>query len=276
MTPELPRRITGPPAAGPAPRYAAWRGLRPRKAWRYVGVYGPELMLCAGVARIGPAPQAFWAVWDRRAGVLRERTHLRPTRAVALPGGALRIRDGGVEVDLRLEADGEPVAVTSPHGRHAIWTRKQPVRAVGTVRLDGIARAVDARGLVDDSVGHHARETAWRWAAGVGRTPDGRAVAWNLVDGVHDDPAASERTVWVDGAPAHRRPVLFAGDLGRLTFREGGELAFRAEAVRERHDRLGPVSSDYVQPFGTATGSLGAGIELAEGYGVMERHVARW
>jgi uncharacterized protein DUF2804 len=274
--PEPARRITGRAAAGAAPPEGRALSLRPRKAWRYAGVFGPELMLCAGVVRIGPAPQAFWAVWDRTHGVLRERTSLRPTRAVALPDGALRIRAPGVEVDLRLEADGEPVAVTSPHGRHAIWTRKLPVRAVGTVRLDGVARAVDARGLVDDSAGRHARETAWRWAAGVGRAPDGHALTWNLVDGIHDDLGASERTVWVDGAAAHRRPVRFSGDLSRLSFREGGELAFRAEAVRERHDRLGPVSSDYVQPFGTAAGSLGAGIELAEGYGVMERHVARW
>jgi hypothetical protein len=70
--------------------------------------------------------------------------------------------------------------------------------------------------------------------------------------------------------------VRFSEALDGVAFREGGRLAFDAEAVRERHDRLGPLTSDYVQPFGTATGSLGDGIELAQGFGVMERHEARW
>ena len=45
---------------GPMPRR---QGRRPLKRWRYVGVYGPEVMLCAGVARVAGVPQAFWAVW---------------------------------------------------------------------------------------------------------------------------------------------------------------------------------------------------------------------
>jgi hypothetical protein len=36
------------------------------------------------------------------------------------------------------------------------------------------------------------------------------------------------------------------------------------------------LASDYRQPFGTASGTLPGGIELASGAGVMERHHARW
>ena len=39
----------------------------------------------------------------------------------------------------------------------------------------------------------------------------GARVAWNLVDGVHDAPVASERTVWVDGEPREVPPLAFAG-----------------------------------------------------------------
>ena len=46
----------------------ARHGLRALKAWRYVGVYGPELMICMASVRVGPARQAFWAVWDRSSG----------------------------------------------------------------------------------------------------------------------------------------------------------------------------------------------------------------
>src|SRR5581483_8663350 len=65
-------------------------GRRPLKAWRYVGVYGPDLMLCVASVRIGPARQAFWAVWDRER--LHERTTLGAGR-VALSPGRVRVTD---------------------------------------------------------------------------------------------------------------------------------------------------------------------------------------
>jgi hypothetical protein len=38
------------------------RGGRPLKRWRYVGVYGPELMLCAVEAFVGPFGHRFWGL----------------------------------------------------------------------------------------------------------------------------------------------------------------------------------------------------------------------
>ena len=76
---------------------------RPLKRWRYVGVFGERLMLCAGVVRVGVLPQTFWAVWDRRRGALRERTRLlRPLRYVSVSEDATRvvIRDGTVFAEL--------------------------------------------------------------------------------------------------------------------------------------------------------------------------------
>jgi hypothetical protein len=130
--------------------------------------------------------------------------------------------------------------------------------------------------VVDDTAGYHARHTAWRWSAGVGRTEDDHAVGWNLVAGVNDGPVASERTLWVDGAPSEVAPCEFADDLSRVRADGGLDLRFAAEATRERHDELLVVRSDYVQPFGTFAGTLPGGLTLAEGYGVMEDHRARW
>ena len=62
------------------------RGGRPLKRWRYVGVYGPEVMLCAASVRIGGIPQAFWAVLDRETGALADRTAFTP--------GLVAIADG--------------------------------------------------------------------------------------------------------------------------------------------------------------------------------------
>jgi hypothetical protein len=249
--------------------------LRPLKAWRYIGVYDSELMLCAGVVRVGPARQQFWAVWDRAAGRLRERT-VRGRGPVELGYGRLRIDDNAVRVELELaETDG--IETVCPSGRSYAWTRKQGgIRAGGTVTIDGRRRRLDARAVIDDTAGYYTRHTIWRWSAGVGTTADGRDTAWNLVDGVNDPPGDSERTLWIDGIAAEVGPVVFAPDLGRVAFPDGAALRFRAEAERDRRDNLLVVRSRYRQPFGNFEGELPGGVQLAEGYGVMEFHDVFW
>ncbi len=249
------------------------RGGRPLKRWRWVGAFGEDLMLCAAAARVGPAPVWWWAVWDRRTRTLAEHT-ARRAGAVTLAGSRVAIADGPVTAELEV-CEGDGVETVSPHGDGYAWTRKQGgVRIVGTVRLLEREHAVDAPGIVDDSAGYHARHTSWRWSAGVGATADGRAVAWNLVAGLHDAPTASERTLWLDGVPHELAPAAFDADLGAVAV-EGHRLAFAPEAQRSHRERLLLVSSDYAQPFGTFAGSLPHAGALT-GRGVMERHEARW
>ena len=261
---ELPRRNAPSPVPVPPEGMRLWRDGRPLKRWRYVGLYGEELMLCAASVRIAGLPQAFWATWDGRD--LRERTVFRPSavqldRVVRFPGASLD-----------WEPDGQAMEVVSRHGKSYIWTRKQPVRARGTVN----GRAVELRGLVDDSAGYHARETSWRWCAGVGEGPAGEPLAWNLVVGVHDAPERSERTLWVGRDAREPGPVTFADDLSWVRADDGSELRFAAAARRARRDDLKLFMSDYEQPFGTFSGALPGGVEVARGWGVMERHDVRW
>ena len=261
----------------PPRRMPLLRAGRMLKRWRYVGVYGPELMLCVGCARIGPAPQVWWAIWDRRREDLHERTRQAIGRGrVRLPEGEVLVHDGFIEIELVL--DEEPgLEVLTPAGEAYIWTRKQGgIPVCGRVRLPDREVAIDARAFIDDSAGYHDRHTAWRWSAGLGTATDGRALAWNLVDGIHDSPRDSERTVWVDGAPAEVGPVQFATDLSAVAFAEGGALRCAAEATRAREDNLLLFRSSYEQPFGSFGGELPGGITLAEGYGVMERHDVVW
>ena len=245
---------------------APFKGGRPLKRWRYVGVFGDEIMACFGIVRIGPIPQAFWALLD--GDELRERTRFR-TAPVDLGDGVVRV--AGV-ADLTVEPAGETVEVTSPHGAQQIWTRKTPARVRGL--LGG--RTVDLPALIDDSAGYHARVTEWEWAAGAGLGADGSDVRWNLVTGVHDGATGSERRVWVDGVAREVGPVAFSDALDEVRFAEGDVLRFSARAERARRDELGIVASDYRQPFGAVSGTLPGGIELASGSGVMERHRARW
>ena len=268
------------------------RGGRPLKRWRYVGVYGPALMLCAAEARIGPLGQRFWAVAEPDGRLLAGRARL-GSGGVDLSGGGVRVRarSGGggvggsvaraaVEIDLGIEDAGAAAAVesVSPSGPHGyVWTRKVAgVRASGSVTIDGVNRPFEAEAVVDDTAGYHARHTAWSWSAGVGRGPGGERIGWNLVEGVNDDLEASERTVWLNGEPAEVGPVSFNAALEVIRFADGGELRFRPWAELNHRTRLGPVRSDYRQPFGVFEGELPDGLVLARGFGVTERHDARW
>jgi len=271
-----------------------WDGTRPLKRWRYVGVFGDQLMACAARVQIGPARQSFWAL-QLPGEPMRERTRILPRRGELTLAGAqeppasgrapsgaseparIAIRDRGVVLELELEEQ-EGIVARCPHGRSEVWTRKQAgVRAHGTLALDGgPARPIEALAVIDDTAGYHARCTEWRWSAGVGLASDGAPVAWNLVSGINDPPRGSERALWREGVPAEVAPVVFAEDLSAIIGSAGERLRFHAEAERSRSDNLLILRSDYRAPFGSFSGTLPGGVELARGRGVMEHHRARW
>jgi len=268
----MPDRYAGLPVRGQAPvglpvppaKLPLLRDGRLLKRWRYVGLWSEQYMLCAARAQVGPGRQRFWALWDGEQ--LRGRTSMLPI-AVAVDGVA---RAG--TFDLRWAEDGEPMEVTSRHGDSYIWTRKVPLRATGTV--DG--KQVELRGLLDDSAGYHERHTDWRWSAGVGETPDGKEVAFNFVEGLHDAAIGSERAIWVDGVLSEPPPGAIALDLTHIDGPDGERLDVAAQAVRAHKQNLGLIASDYAQPFATFSGTLPGGVALAHGWGVMERHSATW
>jgi hypothetical protein len=262
---DLPVRGAGVRELGlrlPPGRMAPMRAGRPLKRWRYVGVYRPDVMLCVGDARVAGVRQRWWAV------ALPDGALLEGSRGVSVDVHRVRVR-GVLDLELSLP-DG--VEVVSPHGRSYVWTMKfAPVHVRGTVTAGGHTFELDGDdGFVDESAGYHARHTSWRWSAGLGRTVDGRPVAWNLVDGVHDG-VASERTVWLDGSPTEVSAQAFADDLSRV-----GDLRFREWSAREANRNLIVMRNRYRQPFGEFSGTLPGGLALAEGYGVMEEHDVLW
>src|SRR6478736_9722033 len=93
---------------------APLKGGRPLKRWRYVGVFGDDVMACFGTVRIGVLPQAFWAVAAPLGGLSPEWRVRERTRFLL---GAVDLRDGAVRVggvaDLRVEPDGTPIEVTN-------------------------------------------------------------------------------------------------------------------------------------------------------------------
>jgi len=246
-----------------------------RKRWRYVGVFAEELMLCAASAEIGPLRQSFWALWDRGARREDERTILRPgSRAVTIEGPRLEIDSPDLRASLTL-GKAQPIETICPSGAAWSWTRKRAgVPVSGTVEVPGRRWELDALAVDDESAGYHARHTDWHWSAGVGSAADGRALAWNLVEGINDPPQRSERAVWVDGEPHEPAPVRFE-DVAAVCFEDGSRLGFEAEAERAHDENFLLIRSRYSHRFGRFSGALD-GIELASGLGVMERHSALW
>jgi hypothetical protein len=252
-----------------------FRGGRVRKRWRYLAVYGPEVMLCAARVQIGPLRQCFWSVWDREERRTFEHTRILRSGEVSMSGDRLEVKAGEVSARLRF-GNGAPVESVCPSGgRGYTWTLKRAgVPVSGTIEVRGRSWSVAAHGIEDQSAGYHPHRTSWRWSAGVGEAADGRAVAWNLVRGLNDPASGSERAIWIDGEPREPAPVAFSG-LESIAFAGGSRLDFAAESERARNDNLLLVRSRYRHRFGTFSGSLD-GVELSEGFGVMEEHEARW
>lgn len=268
-----------------------------RKRWRYVSAFGDELMICAASVQVGLASQTFWAILDRQTGELHEHTKMR------LPGGrgevwnqdsngrpleigsdehgaVNQVESEEIHAKLRIgEGTWQEVVCPATDGdaRRYVWTRKRVAPVEVDVTLPGGKRIkASMRGVEDETAGYHPRHTAWSWSAGVGVAADGRAVGWNLVEGVNDPERGSERAIWVDGEPLPDEPgpVTFEG-LDAIGFTDGSRLDFTAEAERARSENRLIVRYSYRQPFGTFSGSLD-GIELASGLGVMESHDAVW
>lgn len=287
-----------PPGKAPMRRHGNWL-----KRWRYLGAFCDELMICAARVQVGPLGQTFWAIWDRERRELHERTRLTAPRIARgevwteLARGEHTGRidwapdDGGTLVRIEAAAKGpepEPVRAFLRAGQGAwaeavcpsgeadnyVWTRKRPVAVEVDVRFGERRIRCEARGLEDESCGYHPHHTVWDWSAGVGRTADGHEVAWNLVQGVNDPDRNSERAVWVDGVPSEPGPARFEG-LEAIEV-DGARLRFSAEAERSKTEDRPWAKYSYRQPFGTFSGSLPGGIELAEGLGVMEHHDAHW
>jgi hypothetical protein len=246
-----------------------------RKRWRYVGFYSPRLMLCAARAEVGPLGQCFWALWDRDGGRSYANTRLRPgSSEVRMEGAEIAIEARELRARLLL-GDCAPVESICPSGSGWGWTRKRAGVPVGaTIETADGRWELDGHGVDDQSAGYQQRKTSWHWSAGVGLATDGRPVAWNLVEGINDPAASSERAIWTNGEPAEPAPVSFQG-LRAVEFAGGARLNFEPGSERVRNDNFLVFRSSYRHLFGDFSGSLD-GVELAEGFGVMEQHDAVW
>src|SRR3954466_8248776 len=100
-------------------RMPMWRGTRPLKRWRYVGVFCDEVMVCVADARIGPLRQRFWAVAEPDRPITAATTLARGGGRIG--GSRVPVDPGDVGFHLAIEEDGG----VEPRHDDDVWTRKQ-------------------------------------------------------------------------------------------------------------------------------------------------------
>ncbi len=129
-------------------------------------------------------------------------------------------------------------------------------------------------------------QTCWKWAMFAHPADDGRRLGFNASSDVYDLAGASqENALFVDGNVVPLGAVAFT--VPRHPAREpwrlngsGVNLVFTPRGARAEDLTLGPLRSDFVQPFGTFDGEVQTGdggrIAVRDAFGVVEKHVARW
>jgi len=189
------------------------------KRWMYVIVASDEVVCCAAIVRLGYASNAFAFAVDRRTGKpVADITAMGPAFAASVsdragegcdtafglgskqfsfdrpPGSsdyAVRVRGPRFRLDARLSTTNapEPLAVICevPGGRFSTTEKRALLDVEGTLVAGG--KQFDLKGAFggyDYTAGLLARRTAWKWAFGMGRSSDGRPLAYNLTEGFVD------------------------------------------------------------------------------------------
>jgi hypothetical protein len=282
------------------------------KKWTYTLVATPDLFFCMAIIDAGALHSAFLALFDRKSRTLLADFNVvlpplfalvseQPSAlhaifsapgahaAIEQLGAGVRVgaRFEGCEVELRLDSIDEPScasACADLGGARFDFTQKRcGLTASGTIVHKGRAFTVeDGRAGLDFTHGYLQRETAWRWAFGMGESA-GRKLAFNFSEGFLE--AGSENTLFFDGAPCSVGPIQFEFDRSDVTAKwtlrgEGVELTFTPEGLRRQNTWTPLLYSRYVQPFGSFSGYLtsaaGARLEVEGLAGVTEDHAAKW
>jgi hypothetical protein len=282
------------------------------KKWLYTLVATPELFFCMAIIDAGALHSAFLALFDRKSRTLIAdfnvvlpplfaRVSEQPSAlhaSFSAPGARASIeqlgsgvrvsaRVDGCDVDLRLESIDEPRCASAcadlGNARFDFTQKRCGLTAGGTIVHQGRTFAVEnGRAGLDYTHGYLKRETAWRWAFGMGESA-GRKLAFNFSEGFLE--TGSENTLFFDGAPCSVGPIQFEFDAKNVnaswTLRgDGVELVFTPEGARRQNTWTPLLHSRYVQPFGSFSGYLtsatGARLEVQSLAGVTEDHAAKW
>ncbi len=185
----------------------------------------------------------------------------------------------------------QPLVVVSPFApNRPLYTHKAACPVEGRVAVgDTIIELDPSRDvcLLDEQKAFYPYRSFWRWMTFAGHTRDGRLVAANLChNSIADDETYSENCYWVDGRIRLTGAARFAyseadilGPWFVKTTDGSVDVTFRPQGERAQRIRVGPLLSDFHQPFGLFRGALGSGeekVEVEDLFGLCEQHVTRY
>jgi hypothetical protein len=290
------------------------------KRWIYTAIAADDLLIGAAVVRLGYVANAFAFAFDRAVGRIVAKasivappfaaqvaptggegaqavvrwpgTHLSMCRGVGERDYKLEIDTAELKVSARLSTDSMPPRIGAiaaiPAPPAGLWnaTEKGVLLPVVGEAIAGHRRydLDGALGGYDFTCGLLARHTSWRWAFALGRARSGERVALNLVQGFVGE---AECSVWIDSelVPVSEGRVDFdPADLRapwRVTTADGEvDLRFDPGDVHAEHRDYGVVSSKFIQPMGSYSGTLRlpgrAPIEIDRVLGVVEDQDILW
>lgn len=266
------------------------------KTWQYLAIVSEEAFLSTAVVHLGYLGLVFVMAYDRKTGERKDFEALTPlgvgmyvplipeaeAATAWLPQGIVRIDSGARTMRMSLPKLTAEAICASSQPWDAYWkigmfgydrtAKHAGFKTQGFLKMGDRHLSLNGHGVLDWTRAVMARETSWRWSAGMGRAGD-RLIAWNLRQGL-SDPDEVENAIWIDGVPhAAGHCKLEPGE----TWKVGAwdlDLAFTPDGERTQNLDMLLLASRYRQPFGRFHGTF-EGMPL-EGYGVVEDHWARW
>lgn len=185
----------------------------------------------------------------------------------------------------------QPLVVVSPFApNRPLYTHKAACPVEGRVTVGAEVIELDpARDvcMLDEQKAFYPYRSFWRWLAFGGYDEGGTLLAANLCHNIiADDEEYSENCYWVDGkirlTGAARFAYSEADILGPWFVKTTDGLVdveFRPRGERKDKIRVGPIYSDFHQPFGLFRGRMGEGdgaVEVKDLFGLCEQHVTRY
>jgi hypothetical protein len=185
----------------------------------------------------------------------------------------------------------QPLVVVSPFApNRPLYTHKAACPVEGRMSVGGEEIELDPSRdvcLLDEQKAFYPYRSFWRWLCFGGFKPGGSLVAANLCHNIiAEDEEYSENCYWVDGkiylTGAARFGYSEADILGPWFINTTDGLVdvdFRPQGERAERIHVGPILSDFHQPFGLFRGRLGSGdsaTQVEDLFGLCEQHITRY
>ncbi|MDY6795178.1 MAG: DUF2804 domain-containing protein [Actinomycetota bacterium] len=185
----------------------------------------------------------------------------------------------------------QPLVIVSPFApNRPLYTHKNACPVEGRISIGGETIELQPDRdvcLLDEQKAFYPYRSFWRWMTFAGYSSPGSLIAANLCHNlIEKDEDYNENCYWIGGrihlTGAARFGFSEADILGPwfINTTDGEvELEFHPQGERAERICVGPIMSDFHQPFGLFSGRLGKGdgnLVVKDLFGVCENHVTRY